>query len=72
MNIFAAIKRHPDVERSSQLAPKENLDGFLSDLTAVCAKHGIGITGAPTLFVMEGEDQALRYAVDEDSNLVLA
>lgn len=48
-----------------------NLDEFLRDLTDTCRKHGIGITGEPTLFVMEPADAALEYAADAESKLTV-
>lgn len=47
----------------------ERLESFLSDLTALSAKHGIAIGDAPTLYVMEREDYAYAYKVDADSVL---
>lgn len=42
---------------------------FLADLTAMCMKHRIGITGNPVLFIMEDDDYSHTYAADEDSRL---
>jgi hypothetical protein len=48
------------------------MEAFLSELTDLCRKHRIGITGSPELFVMEApEDDALEYGADADSKLVL-
>lgn len=44
---------------------------FAQELTILCRRHGLGIGGEPTLFVMEYEDQALQYVVDGASQLVL-
>jgi hypothetical protein len=43
---------------------------FLADLTQVCARHGIGITGDAVLFVMEPEDYPHHYSVDAESRLL--
>jgi len=42
---------------------------FLADLTEISAKHGIGIAGEATLFLMEPEDFSSRYAIDDHSRL---
>ena len=48
------------------------LQEFLRDLTALSHRHGIGITGSPTLFLLERDDFALGYGCDEKSKLTLA
>jgi len=46
-----------------------NLEGFLQKLSELSQQYGIAITGDPVLFVMEQEDYALLYRVDEESAL---
>jgi hypothetical protein len=47
------------------------LSAFTAELSDLCRKHGLGITGQPTLFVMERDDYAHNYIVGDDSSLVL-
>jgi hypothetical protein len=47
------------------------LELFLSELSRVCCRHGLGITGEPVLFVMEPEDYLFNYRADEQSKLHL-
>jgi hypothetical protein len=56
-------------EESSATVSNQKLDSFVVDLSDLCRKHGIGITGNPTLFVMEPVDYQLSYHVDAGSNL---
>lgn len=51
---------------------KANLDAFLRELSDLSRKHGLGITGAPTLFIMEPVDWQLSYCSDANSNLSLS
>jgi len=48
---------------------EDRTDAFAQELTELSRKHGIGIAGQATLFVMEDEDHRLSYEVDEESNL---
>jgi hypothetical protein len=48
----------------------EAISPFLSELSELCRKHRIGITGDATLFVMEPVDLLLSYSVDENSKLL--
>lgn len=48
-----------------------DLDRFLAGLTALSLECGIGITDAPTLYVLEREDRDYSYAADKDGHLVL-
>lgn len=43
------------------------LAAFLRELTELSRKHGLGLDGAPTVFVMEPEDQDRDYRCDDDS-----
>ena len=45
------------------------MSAFARELSDLCRKHGIGITGNPTLFVMEPVDHQLSYHIDDQSNL---
>jgi hypothetical protein len=62
MNIAATINEphtEPDVE------------AFTRELSDLCRKYGIGITGSATLFVMEGDDYQLSYRAHDGSTLTL-
>lgn len=52
-------------------ATESKLASFLADLSDLCRKHGIGITGDATLFVMEPVDYQLNYQIDANSRLFL-
>jgi hypothetical protein len=52
-----------------QQTTSDNTQAFLSDLTALSAKHGIAIGGTPTLYVMEREDYDYGYQADNSSTL---
>jgi len=41
---------------------------FERELTELCRKSGLGLTGA-TVFVMEAEDWALEYSINDQSQL---
>lgn len=51
----------------------DNIDhrtaAFLEALTDLSQKTGIGITGSPTLFLLEPEDRVRTYQSDDESNL---
>lgn len=49
-----------------------DVDGFARELSELCRKYGIGITGTPTMFVMERDDFQLNYRADGNGNLALA
>jgi len=49
-----------------------NLGTFLSELTAISIKHGIGIEGSPILVAMEAEDFERKYTADERAQLKFA
>ncbi len=42
---------------------------YLSDLADISKKHGIGLTGKATLFLMEQDDYSRVYRIDETSRL---
>lgn len=42
---------------------------FARELTELCCRHGLALNGNPELFVMEGYDYHLEYAVDRESRL---
>ena len=54
-----------------QNATDRQIATFLGELTALSAKHGIGITGAPVLFMVEPQDRQFEYRIDDESNLSL-
>ena len=56
-------------EESGATASEEKLHSFVTDLSDLCRKHGLGITGEATLFVMEPVDYQLSYQVDAGSRL---
>jgi hypothetical protein len=41
------------------------------DLSNLSRKHGIGIAGDSTLYVMERDDNSYNYSVDDRSRLIL-
>ena len=45
------------------------LSEFVSALNTLSAYHGVGIAGAPVLFIMEYEDNGRLYQVNDDSEL---
>ena len=49
-----------------------NLAAFLSELTAISVKHGIGIEGSSILFAMKPDDFERKYSVDERAHLKFA
>jgi hypothetical protein len=49
----------------------EQTEAFLSELTELSLKYGIAITGKPILFIMEEEDYAFPYRIDQHANLTL-
>jgi hypothetical protein len=54
------------------IAEDERTATFLSDLSDLSDRHGIGIAGNAVLFLMEPEDRGYGYVVDKDSNLARA
>lgn len=50
----------------------EKASDFARDLTEISRRHGVGISGEPTLFMLEQDDVNLRYDVDDESRLTLA
>jgi hypothetical protein len=60
------------IEQDENIPPigQKALDAFARDLSNLCRIHGIGITGEPTLFVMEQEDYAHNYGVDPSDRLI--
>ena len=55
-----------EAEQTAQQA-----DAFATALTALSAEYGIGIAGTPVLFMMEHEDYAHSYHVNDASELIL-
>ena len=49
-----------------------NLGAFLSELTVISMKHGIGIEGSPVLVALESEDFERKYTADEQARLKFA
>ena len=47
----------------------EKLQQFVSELTALSHKYGLGITDEPHLFVLESDDASRRYSCDQESRL---
>lgn len=62
MNSAPKFKRHvePDV------------DGFTRELSDLCRRYGVGITGTPVLFVMEPVDYQLNYSARDGSTLMFS
>jgi hypothetical protein len=68
MRSSSAVRRH---EAPSKEITNPKLDTFARELSELCRKHGLGITGNATLFEMEAVDYQMNYIVDQNSNLVL-
>jgi hypothetical protein len=49
----------------------DELNAFVRDLSNLSRKHGIGIAGDSTLYVMERDDNSYNYSVDDRSRLIL-
>lgn len=45
------------------------IEAFLSELTALSHKHGLGINTNGDLFELESDDGDRRYACDDDSKI---
>lgn len=58
-------------EGEGQIKFADQTEAFLQELTDLSHKYGIGITGSPTLFIVERDDFALAYGCDDESNLTL-
>ena len=72
MSKSSALRREFDAPQpASQPGTADRTKEFLAELTELSVKHGIGITGAPVLFLMEQEDFAATYTIDAESNLSL-
>jgi len=48
----------------------KKVDEFLSELTELSVRHGIGIIGQPVLFLMERDDYDRTYKADSDSRVI--
>lgn len=48
--------------------PTDKTELFARDLSDLCRRHGLGLTGA-TVFVMERVDWSLEYVIGEESEL---
>lgn len=51
---------------------KTKIEVFLSELTWLSLKHGIGVNSNGDLFELEQEDTERRYSCDENSKLDFA
>jgi hypothetical protein len=70
MRSDALRKSKDDFETETLLVDQS--DAFAQELTDLSHKHGIGISGSSTVFVMEGvEDRTLAYKIDADGRLQL-
>lgn len=67
----AAALRGDSLDQTGTSEPDaiKRVQQFLTDLTDISAKHGIGISGDAVLFVLEPEDYSARYVIDDESNL---
>lgn len=45
---------------------------FLNEMTQLCQKYGLGLTGGTVLFVMEREDYSRVFSVNAESELTFA
>jgi len=48
-----------------------NTDAFLIELSNLCRKHRVGISGQPIIYVLEPEDFGFDYSIDAESRLCL-
>ena len=55
----------PNIDAGSE----EKTARFLLELTMLSVRHGVGIAGQPTLFVMEQDDYDRTYKIDDNSKL---
>lgn len=58
------------VSRVQRKVQSTTADQFARELSIICRKYGLAISGQPTLIVMEREDYAFDYDVDEYSRLI--
>ena len=47
----------------------EKINAFLTELTWLSLKHGLGINSNGDLYEMEADDHDRRYRCDEDSRI---
>jgi hypothetical protein len=63
-----ALKQRPQVDAP----PAVNIEAFLRDLGEVSRRHGLGLTDGASLYLMEREDFARSYLVDDESAVTFA
>jgi hypothetical protein len=61
--------RNPDAITIFNVLSTSDTEAFLRDLSDLSRRHGIAITGSPTLFVMERDDHQYDYRANDDSVL---
>jgi hypothetical protein len=47
-------------------------DAFMNELSELSQKHGIGLAGEITLFVMDRDEDGLQYHCDKESRVTLS
>lgn len=60
------------LERPSATHAHHDVDDFLSELTQLCQRHGVGLTNGAALFLMESEDFSRAFSVNDESELSFA
>jgi len=63
------VAMKPRREICSDVGPAVDATAFERELTQLSRKHGIGIGGSATLFVMETDDFERNYSTDNQSHL---
>lgn len=49
-----------------------DIEGFTRELSDLCRRYGVGLTGNAVLFVMEQDDYQLNYSARDGSTLVFS
>jgi hypothetical protein len=56
--------------QASSIENNGKVAAFARELSELCRKYGLAISGDPTIFVMEPGDYAINYGVNEASKLI--
>ena len=49
-----------------------DVEGFTRELSDLCRRYGVGLSGNAVLFVMEQDDYQLNYSARDGSTLVFS
>lgn len=66
-----AKQRAREYASSTYRSGKVRKKVFLSDLTDLCNRHGVGITGEADLFLMDREDYDRVYSMTENGRITV-